>query len=62
MQKLVLFFFTLSCVVLSLDPSQFLPYFRRLDAECSNHGYLYKGACYCTPEYNGAKCETRGFY
>ena len=30
---------------------------RLLSTECSNHGYLFKGKCFCQSQYSGQTCE-----
>lgn len=56
MTKLLLFL----VLILSLTSgSRVLQILRLLSPECNYHGYIYKGQCFCQPNFDGVKCENR---
>ena len=49
-------------IALSIDPFRILQNLRVLDEACSYNGYLYKGTCFCSPGWEGVKCEKKSIY
>lgn len=54
--SLLIFFFALAA---AQSPSRILQILRLLSSECSNHGYLWKGQCFCVTTYTGPTCSQK---